>query len=309
MNTIHYMILGAKSPLGRQYVQALAAQGVPAEAVTAIEIKPASMSYGENDVIPVVACDAYRHHDKRKQALVVLADTKQDYIDIADTHLDNDLRVLDLTGRFIGDPDAVLAPQSGKLVVQASAASRALYTIVARLDVAPDSLIANTLLPASAFGKDGMDELFQQVRQFLVTDDLDAQVFPKKLAFNLIPYAGDLGDDGHSTEEHRMSLELKKLLPDVDNVALSVAIAPVFIGTSIQVVLRFAEGQGPSAHEAAAMLRQDKKIRIIDPASELVTASPAEITGEDVLYISRLHTPAGMSDALSFWVMLDNTVF
>ncbi len=309
MNTIHYMILGAKSPLGRTYIQSLADKGVDAKEVTAIENKPSSMSYGENDVIPIFGTEAYKHHEKRKKVLVVLADTKQDYIDIADTHLDENLNVLDLTGRFIDDPDAVLAPNTGKLVVQASAASRALHAIISRLDPKPESLIASVMLPASMFGKDGMDELFQQVRQFLVTDDLDAQVFPKKIAFNLIPYAGDVGDDGHSTEEHRMSTELQKLLPGVAHFSVSAAIVPVFIGLSMQVVLRFAEGQAPSAKDAGQLLRQSKTIRIIDPASDLVAASPAEITGEDALYISRLHNPVHMKDALFMWVMLDNTIY
>jgi aspartate-semialdehyde dehydrogenase len=303
------MILGAKSPTGRNYIQTLVAQGVPSDAITAIDIKPSSMSYGEDEVINVVAPDAYKHHEKRARSLVVLAENKQDFIDIADTHLDDDFSVLDLIGRFIDDPDAVLAPQAGKLVVQASATARALYTIVSRLGQTIDSLTVTALLPASTFGTNGMDELYQQTRQFLVTDELDAQVFPKKLAFNLIPYAGDLGEDGQSTEEHRMHMEIKKLMPDVDNVAISAAIAPVFIGLSLNIVMRFPEGEAPTAREAASILRQDRKIHIIDPASELVTASPAEIAGEDGLYISRLHTPAHMKDALSFWVMLDNTAF
>lgn len=309
MNTIHYMILGAKTPTGRNYIQTLVAQGVTSDAVTAIDAKPSSMSYGEDEVITVFAPDAYKHHEKRAKSLVVLADSKQDYIDIADTHLDNDFHVLDLTGRFIDDPDAVLAPQVGKLVVQASPTARALYTIVSRLGQTVESLTVSAMLPASAFGTTAMDELYQQTRQFLVTDELDTQVFPKKLAFNLIPYAGDLGEDGQSTEEHRMHMEVKKLMPDVENVSITASIIPVFIGLSLNVLIRFPEGEAPSAREAASVLRQDRRINIIDPASELVTASPAEIAGADGLYISRLHSPAHMKDALSFWVMLDNTVF
>lgn len=309
MNTIHYMILGAKSPTGRNYMQTLALKGVDAKNIIAIDSKTASMSYGDDDVIPVFDSGAYKNHAMRKIALVVLAEAKAEFIAIADQHLDDGLRLLDITGHFIDDPDAVLAPAEGMLVVQPSVGARAVAKVIKKLAKTPTALHVHTLLPVSTFGKEGMDELFQQVRQFLVTDELDAGVFPKKIAFNVIPYAGDLGDDGTSAEEHRMSVELRKLLPDLQSVFISTAIVPVFIGLSLNITLQFAKGQAPDMHEAMTLLRTNKTIRIIDPSSELVTASPAEISGDDGLFVSRLHNPAHMPDALSMWVMVDNTIF
>ncbi len=60
MKTIHYIVLGAKSPQGRGFIQGLAARGLPLASVTAIDIKSGVMSFGENDTLQVVQPDVYR---------------------------------------------------------------------------------------------------------------------------------------------------------------------------------------------------------------------------------------------------------
>lgn len=306
MNTIHYIVAGAKSPQGRQTIQSLVARGIDPRAVTAIDVKSGSMSYGEDETLTVHAPDAYKTLIVRKSAQMILADARPDFIDLADTHLDDNAHVLDLTGHFLNDPDAVLAPNDGMLVVQPSVTARITYDVLSALPHKPDFVQMTVLLPASHFGKDGMDELYQQVRQFLVAEDLDNSVFTKKLAFNILPFAGTLDDDGAASEETRLYAELRHLMPDT-TFAILTAVAPVFIGTTIAVTCRFDDG-APTPREALLGWHRNRGIRVIDPGSELAAASPAEIAGDDLISISRVHAPGGASGALSFWITGDNTL-
>ncbi len=308
MNTIHYIVVGAKSPAGRAYIQALSESGVDIKHVTAIDVKAGQISYGETTNLTISDPHSYRQIPNRKMAHMVLASPNAALIDVADDHLDDDGQLLDLTGHYLTDPDAVLAPADGHLVVQPSTVARMIHRLVQDLPAQPQTIQLNLLLPASHFGKDGMDELFQQTRQFVVAEDLDHSVFPKKLAFNVLPYAGTLGDDGVSSEEVRFLAELRHLFPDVKAV-INAVVVPVFIGLSAQVVLYYDEGKAVTPHAAMAAWRRDRQVRVIDPQSELIAVSPSEIAGDDLVSVSRVYTPPGLSNALSFWAVVDNTIY
>ncbi len=308
MNSIHYIVLGAKSPTARQYLTELAERGVKAEVITAIDTKPSSMSFGEDDVIPVFEISSYKTHQHKKTALVVLAEAKTAFIDIADTHLDDDLNVLDLTGHFIDDPDAVYAPATGKLIIQPSPTARMIEQIIARLPQKPKSVHAELLLPTSYFGQDAMDELFNQVKQFLMTDDLDAGVFDKKIAFNVIPVAGHVTDRGDSIEEHRIQTELIKLCDGIDKIIVSACVVPVFTGLSASLTFTYDEN-APTPSEVTKALRSDTSIRLISAESDMQYATPAEIIGDTLINVSRVRRNPNHKNTLLMWAMIDHTKF
>ena len=62
-------------------------------------------------------------------------------------------------------------------------------------------VVVATYQSVSGTGKAGMDELFEQSRNIFVGDQNEPKVYPKQIAFNVIPQAGDFLDDGSTTEE------------------------------------------------------------------------------------------------------------
>ena len=73
-------------------------------------------------------------------------------------------------------------------------------------------VVVATYQSVSGAGKAGMDELFEQSRNIFVGDSAEPHVFPKQIAFNVIPHAGDFLDDGSTTEEWKLVVETKKIL-------------------------------------------------------------------------------------------------
>ena len=115
-------------------------------------------------------------------------------------------------------------------------------------------LVASTYQATSGAGLAGVDELDKQVRQVAdraaeLTHDGDAVVFPapekfaRPIAFNVLPYAGALIDDGsfETDEEQKFRKESRKILgiPDLLVSATCVRV-PVFTGHSLSINAEFA---------------------------------------------------------------------
>src|SRR6201996_229125 len=77
-------------------------------------------------------------------------------------------------------------------------------------------VVVSTYQSVSGSGKEAMDELFTQTRAVFVADPVESHVYPKQIAFNVIPHGGDFIDSGYTTEEFKMMVETQKILdPDI----------------------------------------------------------------------------------------------
>jgi len=156
----------------------------------------------------------------------------------------------------------------------------------------------------SAEGKDGMDELFNQSRKFFVSDGMDHNVFQKQIAFNVIPQIDEFMDDGMTESEWRLGAEVKKFLDKTIKTSATCVQVPVFMGHGMAVTVELADDL--DARDARALWRDQDGIMVIDRESEMGCVTPAEIAGEDAVFISRIRNDATLDHALSFWVTADN---
>ena len=91
-------------------------------------------------------------------------------------------------------------------------------------------VVVATYQSVSGTGKAGMDELFEQSRNIFVGDSTEPSVYPKQIAFNVIPQAGDFLDDGSTTEEWKLVVETKKILDPKIKLSATCVRVPVFVG-------------------------------------------------------------------------------
>ena len=128
------------------------------------------------------------------------------------------------------------------------------------------TLIVSSYQAVSGAGLAGVDELDKQVRQVVdraaeLTHDGAAVVFPapqkfvKPIAFNVLPFAGKLVDDGsfETDEEQKLRNESRKIL-DIPDLAVSGTCVrvPVFTGHSLSINAAFARPL--SVEEASTLL-------------------------------------------------------
>ena len=171
-----------------------------------------------------------------------------------------------------------------------------------------------TYQAVSGSGGAGVDELDGQVRAGYdtaraLTQDGSAVSFPapqkyaKTIAFNVLPLAGSLVDDGsgETDEEQKLRNESRKILhiPDL-RVSGTCVRVPVFTGHSLAVHAEFADDLSPE--RATEILRAARGVALMD------VPTPLDAAGRDPSYVGRIRAdqaaPAGKG--LVFFVSNDN---
>jgi len=191
-------------------------------------------------------------------------------------------------------------------VPRAAAAGAVAIDLSGHFHLEPDVplVVAATYQPASGVGKDGMDELWSQTRGIFVNDDPEAQYFTKQIAFNVIPHIDRFMADGATREEWAMAAEIRKLVaPDIQ-VSASCVRVPVMLG--LGMALNIAFDRPINERDARDVLRKAPGLSLLDRRDDGGYASPAEIVGEDMVYVSRIRRDATLPNGLSLWAVGDD---
>src|SRR6478736_1438545 len=155
-------------------------------------------------------------------------------------------------------------------------------------------LVTSTYQAVSGAGLSGVTELEEQAKKVVdgaaaLTFDGAAVEFPppnkfaRPIAFNVIPLAGKLVDDGsrETDEEQKLRNESRKILDIADlRVSGTCVRVPVFTGHSLSINAEFARPITP-----------ERAIEVLAAAPGVVVAdvpTPLEAAGQDVSYVGRI---------------------
>jgi len=173
-------------------------------------------------------------------------------------------------------------------------------------------LVVSTYQSVSGGGRDGIAELDEQARKVseraselafsgTAVEFPEQRVFPAPIAFNVIPFAGTLVDDGNleTNEEHKFRDETRKILeiPDLPLSCTCVRV-PVFTGHSLSLVAEFERPLSPE--RATEILSTAPGVALADVPTPLLAA------GADPCYVGRIRRDSGVEHGLALFVSGDN---
>ena len=165
-----------------------------------------------------------------------------------------------------------------------------------------DLLNVATYQAVSGTGKDAVKELNTQIED----SNAEAKVYPKKIAFNVIPQCDIFLDNDFTKEEMKVAWETKKILdPNIEVTATCVRV-PVVNGHSEAVFLR--TKKPISKDNIINLLSATRGVRIIDNPSDLEYPTPLENANdtEDV-FVGRIRTQTvNKENWVSMWIVADN---
>ncbi|MDX1924195.1 MAG: aspartate-semialdehyde dehydrogenase, partial [Rickettsiaceae bacterium] len=165
-------------------------------------------------------------------------------------------------------------------------------------------IVVSTYQSVSGAGKEGMDELYSQVKSTYMPDKLPPKKFEKQIAFNVIPKIDKFGPGGYTLEEEKIELETRKILGSEIKVTATCVRVPVFVGHCLSVNVEF---ENPiSASEAAEILEESEGVVLSRNDSHSTYITPVEAAGQDFVYVSRLREDISAPNTLSAWISCDN---
>ncbi|MFJ2131978.1 aspartate-semialdehyde dehydrogenase [Streptomyces sp. NPDC098085] len=174
------------------------------------------------------------------------------------------------------------------------------------------ALTVATYQAVSGSGLAGVAELHGQVSKAVAEADRlthdggavdfpEPDVYKRPIAFNVLPLAGSIVDDGsfETDEEQKLRNESRKILeiPELKVSGTCVRV-PVFTGHSLQINARFARPIG--VERAYELLKDTPGVEI----SEIPT--PLQAAGKDASFVGRIRVDETVENGLALFVSNDN---
>ena len=174
------------------------------------------------------------------------------------------------------------------------------------------TLTVTTFQAVSGAGLAGTSELDEQIRK--IGDSAPAlaisgsaidlptpEKFPAPIAYNVIPFAGKLVDDGRgeTDEEQKLRNESRKILelPDLE-VTVTCVRVPVYTGHSLSISASFANAITPE--DARRLLVKAAGVELADIPTPLMAA------GVDPTFVGRIRIDRTVEHGLSLFLSGDN---
>jgi aspartate-semialdehyde dehydrogenase len=309
-------VVGATGNVGREMLTILAERGFPADEVVALASRRSQgteVSFGDR-ILKVRTLDGYDFSDTDICLMSAGGATSKEWSPKIGRQgcvvIDNSS-----AWRYDADvplivpevnADAVAGFTARNIIANPNCSTAQLVVALKPLHDAATikRVVVATYQSVSGAGKEASDELFTQTRAVFVSDPLETKKFPKRIAFNVIPHAGDFMEDGYTTEEWKMVAETKKILDPKIKLTATCVRVPVFVSHSEAVNIEF---ERPiTADEARELLREAPGCLVVDKHEDGGYITPYEAAGEDATFISRIREDATVDNGLSIWVVSDN---
>ena len=309
-------VVGVMESIGREILSFLEEDGISAKDVFAVENKSPlgnQVSYGEDDDLDVYNLEDF---DFSKTDIVVFAtsdEVSKRFVLKAAKHA----KVIDCSSAFFGEEgvpmvvaglnnDMVYAAKKNIISIPSAAVTQMLLPLQKIYTANKISrMVVSAYISTSAYGKNGMDELFNQTRKIFMNETLvdDQQIFHKQIAFNVIPQVGEF--IGEETKlEWAMNAETKKVLGGDVKVHANCAVVPAFIGSALYVNVECTDEV--DVDEVREKMKTTEGVVVFDKNVEGGYVSMTDVQGESEVYVSRLRQDSSVENGFSFWCVADN---
>lgn len=169
---------------------------------------------------------------------------------------------------------------------------------IARINVATYQAVSGT-------GKEAIDELSQQTRALFNSQEPTIEVYPKRIAFNVLPQIDVFMENGYTKEEMKMVWETKKIMEDDSIMVNPTAVrVPVFYGHSEAVHIE--TRKKITAAQARALLEKAPGVKVVDERVAGGWPTAIDAAGTDAIYVGRIREDVSHPLGLNLWVVSDN---
>ncbi len=165
-----------------------------------------------------------------------------------------------------------------------------------------DILNIATYQAVSGTGKQAVQELKNQIKD----ESVNQEVYPKKIAFNVIPQCDIFLENDFTKEEMKLVWETKKILDNNIEVQATCARVPVINGHSEAVFFR--TKKETSRDQIIELLNNSSGIKVIDNPKSQEYPTPLENANDtEEVFVGRIRSQTiNNENWISMWIVADN---
>ncbi len=163
-----------------------------------------------------------------------------------------------------------------------------------------------TYQAVSGSGQKAISELTEQTANLLNGKGIECSVYPKQIAFNVIPHIDVFQDNGYTKEEMKMVWETQKIFND-DKILVNPTTVrvPVIYGHSEAVHIE--TKTKITKNEAISVLTNASGVSVINKEQDAGYATPFDdATNKDDVFVSRIREDISHPLGLNLWIVADN---
>jgi aspartate-semialdehyde dehydrogenase len=170
---------------------------------------------------------------------------------------------------------------------------------IARINVATYQSVSGT-------GKEAIDELAEQTAKLMNCKGVTPKVYPKQIAFNVLPQIDVFMDNGYTKEEMKMVWETQKIMEDKEiQVNPTCVRVPVFYSHSEAVHIE--TRKKISEDEVRALLAKAPGVKLMDSREDGGYPTPiGQGTDHDEVWVGRIRRDISHPLGMNMWIVSDN---
>ena len=165
-------------------------------------------------------------------------------------------------------------------------------------------IVASTYQSVSGAGKEAMDELLSQTKDYFDNKEMNSKNFTKQIAFNAIPHIDSFLDNGTTKEEQKNHDEVKKILDKKINITSTCVRIPVLVSHSISINVEF--NKKYNLDEIRNVLSSSPGCKVVDEKKDGGYITPVEAENKYETFISRIREDNSQSNTINMWIVSDN---
>jgi len=172
-------------------------------------------------------------------------------------------------------------------------------------------VVVSTYQAVSGAGKEGIDELTNQIKQFCCGEKMTAELLPTgsmpkhyPVAFNLLPQIDVFLDNRYTKEEMKMVNETQKIFDDYDmKITATTVRVPVYRSHSESVNIEFV--QDLDLKDMANAIDKFPGIQMLDNPEQQEYPMPLYTSEKNDCYVGRLRRDESQPNTFNLWVVGD----
>lgn len=311
----HVAIVGATGAVGEEMLLCLEQRQFPVGNLTLLASARSAgkmMKYrGQEVIVQELTHDSFRGVD-----IALFSAGGRISLEFGPTAAAAGAVVIDNSSAFRMDADVPLVvpeinPEAAKIRPRGIIANPNCTTIISLMALAPlhqafglRSIIASTYQAVSGSGAQGIVELEEQMKAIHAGEPVTLKVYPRQIAFNVIPQVDAFTENGYTKEELKMLNEGRKImnLPDL-RVSCTCVRVPVFRSHSVAITALF--DRPVEAAAARAAYAGKAGVKVVDDIANQVFPVPLDTTGKDDCLVGRIRQNLVFENALDLWVVGD----